>query len=236
MRGIVQEIYIQNFKTGDKLLELNAGTGTDALFLAGQGIHVLATDISENMVSKIREKVKMQGSVNTIQTMVCSFENINQIKQDGFDGVISNFGGLNCINNFDKLRDDLSSKIKQGGKFIAVVMNKICPWEIFYYSIKFDFKNVFRRFKKEGIDVALENELIRTYYFTPAQFTGFFKKQFKTKKIYTLGLFTPPPFLIGIYRRFKPLIKLLMKKDELLKSIFPFNRLGDHFIVILEKI
>lgn len=235
MRGIVQEIYLQNFKAGDKLLELNAGTGTDALFLAGHGIHVLATDISENMINTIENKVKMQNAENMVEARPCSFDKIEQIKESGFDGAMSNFGGLNCINKFDKLEDDLSSKIKQGGKFIAVVMNKTCPWEIFYYSLCFDFKNVFRRSKEEGIEAALDNELVRTYYFTPAQFGGFFSRQFKVKKIYTLGLFTPPPFLIGIYRRFKPLVKLFMKTDELLKGIFPFNRLGDHFIIIFEK-
>lgn len=235
MREIVHGIYLQNFNSGDKLLELNAGTGTDALFLAEHEIHVLATDISENMISAINEKVKIQNAEKYVSAKLCPFDKIGEIKENNFDGVVSNFGGLNCINNFDKLRDDLSKKIKQGGKLIAVVMNRTCPWEIFYYLIRFNFKNVFRRSKKEGIDAALGNGLVRTYYFTPSKFALFFKKQFNVRKIYTLGLFTPPPFLIGIYRRFKPLVKLLMKLDELLKGVFPFNRFGDHFIIIFEK-
>jgi methylase of polypeptide subunit release factors len=46
MRGLVRDIYLRNFKRGDRLLELNAGTGADAVFLAGRGIEVFATDIS----------------------------------------------------------------------------------------------------------------------------------------------------------------------------------------------
>jgi ubiquinone/menaquinone biosynthesis C-methylase UbiE len=235
MRRIVHEIYLKNFNAGNKLLELNAGTGTDALFLAGHEIHVLATDLSENMIDAIREKVKKQRAEKFASAKLCPFDEIGKIEENNFDGVISNFGGLNCINEFDKLRDDLSKKIKQGRKFIAVVMNRTCPWEIFYYSTRFDFNNVFRRSKEEGINAPLGNKHVRTYYFTPAQFAGFFEKQFKVKKIYALGLFTPPPFLIGIYRRFKSFVKLLMRADELLKGVFPFNRLGDHFIIILEK-
>jgi ubiquinone/menaquinone biosynthesis C-methylase UbiE len=235
MRGIVQGIYLENFKSGDKLLELNAGTGTDALFLAEHEIHVLATDISENMIGTIREKIKKQNAEKYVSGKLCPFDEIGEIEENNFDGVVSNLGGLNCINEFDKLSNDLSSKIKQGGKFIAVVMNRYCPWEIFYYLIRFDFKNVFRRLKKDGIDATLGNGLVRTYYFTPSQFTRFFKRKFKVRKIYTLGLHTPPPFLIGIYRRFKLLVKLLMKTDELLKGVFPFSRFGDHFIIILEK-
>jgi len=235
MRVVVQKIYLKNFKTGDRLLELNAGTGTDALYLAEHGIYVLATDISENMIGTIREKVRRKNAGKFVSAKLCPFDKIGTIEESNFDGIISNFGGLNCIHEFEKLTDGLSAKIKKGGKFIAVVMNKYCPWEIFYYSAKFDFKNVFRRSKKEGIDAALGNELIRTYYFTPAQFAGYFQKHFKVRKIYTLGLFTPPPFLIGIYRRFRPIVKLFMKTDQLLNDIFPFNRAGDHFIIILEK-
>ena len=236
MRKIVHWIYLSHFKAGDELLELNAGTGTDALFLAAQGIKVLAADISDKMVEIIKEKVQKHNAEKLIEAKVCSFDEINSIKKNNFDGVVSNFGGLNCINDFSKLSNDISAKLKSGGKFIAVVMNRFCPWEIFYYSVRFDFKNVFRRLKKEGIDAALGNELVKTYYFTPAQFAGYFKKQFKVKKIYTLGLFTPPPFLIGIYNRFKPLVKLFMKTDDVLKGVFPFSRAGDHFIIIMEKI
>jgi ubiquinone/menaquinone biosynthesis C-methylase UbiE len=240
MRGTVHKIYLQNFRAGDKLLELNAGTGTDALLLAEHGIKVLATDISDKMIDIIKEKVIRTGrskqAENIIGTEVYGFNDIDKIGKNNFDGVISNFGGLNCINDFSKLRDDLSANIKQGGKFIAVVMNRTCPWEIFYYAARFDFKNVFRRAKEGGIDAALGNENVRTYYFTPSQFAEFFKNQFKVKRIYTLGLFTPPPFLIGVYRKLKPLVKLFMKTDEVVKGVFPFNRIGDHFIIIMEKI
>ena len=236
MRGIVHKVYSDNFKEGNELLELNAGTGIDALFLASHEMRVFATDISDKMIEIIKEKVKRQKAENLIDAKLCSFEEINSIRKNNFDGVISNFGGLNCINDFKKLSEDLSSKIKQGGKFIAVVMNRMCPWEILYYAIRFDFKNVFRRAKEEGIEAALGNELVKTYYFTPAQFGGFFEKQFRVKRIYTLGLFTPPPFLIGIYRRLTPIVKIFMKIDELLKGVFPFNRIGDHFIIIMEKI
>lgn len=236
MRGIVHEIYLNNFKPGNNLLELNAGTGTDALFLAANGIKVFATDISDKMIELIKAKVKMQKAESMIETKVCSFEEINQVWNDDFDGVISNFGGLNCINEFPKLPEDLSAKLKSGGKFIAVVMNSFCPWEIFYYAVRFDFAKVFRRTKGKGIDASLGNEKVKTYYFTPGQFAGFFEKQFKVKKIYSLGLFTPPPFLIGIYNRFKNLVKLFMNIDGLLKEVFPFNRIGDHFIIIMEKI
>ena len=236
MRGLVHEIYLKNFKGGDELLELNAGTGIDALFLAEKEIKVFATDISDKMIGIIKGKVRGQRADRFIEAKICSFDEINSIEKNNFDGVISNFGGLNCINEFGKLSNDLSVKLKSGGKFIAVVMNSTCPWEILYYSLHFDFENVFRRLKGRGIDAALGNETVKTYYFTPSQFADFFKPQFRVKKIYTLGLLTPPPFLIGFYKRFKLLVELFMLIDKGLMQIFPFNRIGDHFVIVFEKI
>lgn len=245
MRGIVHKIYLQNFKSEDNLLELNCGTGEDAIFLAGSGRKVFATDISEKMIEILNAKCRMQKAEGSIISKVASFDEINTIEQNNFDGVISNFGGLNCINEFDKLSKDLSVKLKSKGLFIAVVMSTVCPWEIFYYMVKLDFKNAFRRFKKEGIQAKLNSccrelatgmgEKVLTFYFSPKVFAKQFSQWFSVEKIYSLGYFTPPPFMIGLYRRFKPIVKLFMKLDEALMKYFPFNRFGDHFIIVMKK-
>jgi len=92
MRGLVHDIYLMNFKAGDELLELNAGTGIDALFLAEKGIKVFATDISDKMIGIVKEKVKKQEAEKFIKAKVCSFNEIDSIEKNNFDGVISNFG------------------------------------------------------------------------------------------------------------------------------------------------
>ena len=45
-RDAVWSMAIRTFKCGDRILELNCGTGEDALFLAHHGITVLACDAS----------------------------------------------------------------------------------------------------------------------------------------------------------------------------------------------
>jgi hypothetical protein len=47
-----------------------------------------------------------------IEAHVCPFDKIG-IETANFDGVISNFGGLNCINDFGMLGIDLNHKLKQ---------------------------------------------------------------------------------------------------------------------------
>ncbi|MBK8550881.1 MAG: methyltransferase domain-containing protein [Ignavibacteria bacterium] len=165
MRNTVYEIYLSNFSKGDKLLELNAGTGIDAVYLASKGIKVLATDISNEMIGKLESKIERNNLQEMIRTENISFNELDNISENSFDGAISNFGGLNCINDFNILSDSLAGKIKPGGKFIAAVMNSFCPWEIFYYMLKLDPGNAFRRFHKEGIDANLSEFKIKSFIF-----------------------------------------------------------------------
>jgi ubiquinone/menaquinone biosynthesis C-methylase UbiE len=239
MRSVVHDVYLKYLKKGDRILELNAGTGVDAIFLAEHGMNITATDISEEMIRTLMSNAKStagrQMSKGLITAQVKSFDEIKSVGESGFDAVVSNFGGLNCINHFTKLSAELAEKLKPNGLFIAVVMNRIVPWEIFYYLLKLKPGEAFRRFGKDGIMAELNGGKVLTYYFTPGDFSKKFSDNFVTEKVYTLGCLTPPPYLIGIYHRLKPLVKIWMKLDEIIKGIFPFNRLGDHFIIVLRK-
>ncbi|MBK8550882.1 MAG: hypothetical protein IPL53_07385 [Ignavibacteria bacterium] len=55
------------------------------------------------------------------------------------------------------------------------------------------------------------------------------------EKVYSLGLFTPSPYMYGIYDKAKPLVKFLMKIDDISNKHFPFNRAGDHFVIVLKR-
>ncbi len=234
MRGLVHRVYLRYIPAGSNILELNAGTGVDAVFLADNGYSVMATDISDVMISEIQAKIKSEKA-KKIEARTLSFNEIDTIPDNNFDAVVSNFGGLNCINDFNKLSGDLSAKLKPNGLFIAVVMNKICPWEIFYYIVTLKFSEAFRRFRKKGIMADLNGEKVITYYFTPGEFTAAFSRNFTKVKLFSLGMKTPPPYLLGIYNRLRPIVKLWMKLDEIFMALPIINKLGDHFIIVMKK-
>lgn len=235
MRKLVHGVYLKYIPAGGKILELNAGTGIDAVFLAEKGYSVYATDISDEMINEIKAKIKKQKTKISIKTEVLSFDEISAITENNFDAVVSNFGGLNCINDFSKLSGDIASKLKPNGLLIAVVMNKLCLWEIFYYTLSLKLGEAFRRFRKNGIMAELNGEKVLTYYFTAGEFAAAFSRNFSKVKLYSLGLKTPPPYLLGIYNRLKPIVKLWMKLDELLMALPVFNQMGDHFIIVMRK-
>ncbi len=235
MRSLVHGVYQKYILKGSSILELNAGTGVDAVFLADKGYKVLATDISDVMINEIQEKVKKQKTKISIEAEALSFDEISTIAEKDFDAVVSNFGGLNCINEFSKLSGDLAAKLKPNGLFIAVVMNKLCPWEIFYYIVTLRFGEAFRRFRRNGIMADLNGEKVLTYYFTPGEFAAAFSRNFTKVKLFSLGLKTPPPYLLGIYNRLRPLVKLWMKLDEIFMGLPILNQMGDHFIIVMKK-
>ncbi len=234
MRRAVHRIYLQHLPPKARVLELNAGTGVDAVFLAENGMSVFATDISDKMIEILQSKGKSEKA-KKIEAKALAFDEIHTIPDSGFDAVVSNFGGLNCINDFSRLSDDLAAKLKPGGMFIAVVMNKLCPWEMFYYCLRLNFSEAFRRFKKEGIMAELNGEKVLTYYFTPGEFAAAFSRNFTKVKLYTLALNTPPPYLVGIYNRLRPIVKLWMAIDDLFMPLPVFNRFGDHFVLVMKK-
>src|ERR1700722_5659106 len=57
MRARVRLQIEKHIRPGDKIMELNAGTGLDAVFLAQKGFQVHATDLSDGMVGAIRSKI-----------------------------------------------------------------------------------------------------------------------------------------------------------------------------------
>src|ERR1700722_6109350 len=57
-RNAVWKVLTETFSQNDNILELNCGTGEDAIFLAGSGISVLACDASRQMIVRAKERLR----------------------------------------------------------------------------------------------------------------------------------------------------------------------------------
>ncbi len=60
-RDVVWSVLTQIFRSGDHILELNCGTGEDALFLARNGISVTACDASEQMIQIASNRLRTEA-------------------------------------------------------------------------------------------------------------------------------------------------------------------------------
>ena len=117
---------LQSYHRPLHILEINCGTGEDALALAKLGHHVTAMDSSEQMIRAARQKLTASApEKNSPLFITCSFNSIaDHSFNEPFDLVISNFGGLNCADEKEitRLSKTLSDIITTEGKLFLVVL------------------------------------------------------------------------------------------------------------------
>src|SRR5665213_3366057 len=142
---------------GSHILELNSGTGEDAIWLAEKGHRVHATDLSTGMQEVLRNKVALKGLENAISTECCSFTRLDTLENKGpYDLIFSNFAGLNCTGELSGVLKGFDGLLNPGGLVVLVVMPKFCLWETLLL-FRGKFRTAFRRpFSRKGAAARVE--------------------------------------------------------------------------------
>ncbi len=216
------------------ILELNCGTGEDACYLAEKGHIITATDESFEMINIVNEKISKRKLNGKLFTKQLGFEQIDDLfKEKNIDLVFSNFGGLNCIcpDKLKKLSQDIKKVIKDDGKFVAVVMSKLCLWEIFYYSFKLNYSEAFRRRGSQPKNVRMNKSLIDTWYYSPKEFVKIFDDNFIPEIIKPVGIILPPPYSKNYFDNKISLLNFFEKIESLFSSVSFFAKYSDHFLI-----
>ncbi|MDB5273964.1 MAG: SAM-dependent methyltransferase [Chitinophagaceae bacterium] len=233
MRKRVRGHVLAQLKPGDRILELNAGTGLDALFFVQQGYTVYATDLSDGMVKQIQQKITEKNLSPKLSVKQCSYTQLQTLQSEKFDYVFSNFGGLNCIPDLRAVTQQLPALLNPGARITFVIMPPVCFWEI-GKVFKGKWKEAFRRFKKKGSMAHLEGEYFPTFYFSPADVLRAFGNDYKKISLEGLATFSPPPHADRFPMKHPRMYRLLTKLDEQLASIPPFRSWADHFILTVQ--
>ena len=235
-REVVWNYLNKNFTSPLNILEINCGTGEDALFLSKQGHIVLATDISDQMIEVALQKQHVAGNGIKPIFQVCGFNDLNTIEKK-FDLVFSNFGGLNCISpeQLSRLSLTLAGLLNTNGRLVAVTMPPICIWELFYFALKLRFNKALRRWNKKPALVSVGGVLVSTWYFTPRQFANQLKREFKTVKQVPVGIAIPPPFMEPLLIRFPRLQNILVRLEKRLGKLSFLANVSDHFLTDMKK-
>ncbi len=216
-----------------KILELNAGTGIDALHFAQQGHHVHAIDIAAGMIDQIKKKIEENSIQGSLTCQRLSFEDLDQIAENNADHIFSNFGGLNCCSDLSKVTKHFPRVLKPTGFATLVIMPPVCLWELISV-FKGNFKHALRRFQPNGVMAHLEGEYFKTYYFSRASIEQALGEQFKLVACEGLAALGPQPHR-GDFPSSHPFIyRSLMTADKAVRHYFPFNRWADHLILTFQ--
>lgn len=217
---------------GGQLLELNAGTGLDASELAARGFRVHATDLSPGMVAEIRAKIDRYDFGGRLTAQQVSFTDLEQVEGGPFDGVVSNSGGLNCIDDLTTVTRDLPRVLKPGGRVTFVIMPRVCPWELALF-LK-DARVATRRLRPGGVMAHVEGVTFRTFYFSAAETERAFGPDFRRVRLEGLSVLTPTADNKTFAVNHPSLYKRLVTLDDRLSHRRFFSGLGDFFILTME--
>ena len=212
-----------------KILELNAGTGIDALRLVRAGHHVHAIDVSEGMIAQIKSKIQKNHVHDTLTCQLLSYTDLDKIKDQKFNNVFSNFGGLNCVEDLTLVARHLPPLLNNGAFVTLVIMPPYCAWEL--GGILTGSPSALRRLKKNGIKAHLEGEYFQTYYHSLRKIRKSLGPDFSMVKVEGLAALSPPPHRADIPEKRPQLYSALRRIDKLFRDAFPFDRCADHLIV-----
>jgi ubiquinone/menaquinone biosynthesis C-methylase UbiE len=226
--------HILSLDPGKRMLEINFGSGEDACYFASRGFSVHATDISEGMLRVLAEKA---GNIHSgISFELCSYTSLDRLMDKGpFDAVYSNFGGLNCTRDIGKVLGHFPSLIKPGGTVTLVVISPFCFWELMLV-FRGRFRTALRRlFSSKGRRAFVEGKEFRCWYHWPGAIRKEMKKDFDFIGMEGLCTLVPPSYMEGFADRHPGLFRWLSRKENSLKSRWPWKAMGDYYIISFRR-
>src|SRR5258706_1697088 len=218
-RKRVREHVQQYLKPGSTILELNAGTGDDAIFFAQQGHMIHATDISEMMQYMLKEKVKLHDLKGHVSYELRSFTDLKNLFNRGpYDAIFSNFAGLNCTNELPKVLQSFNPLLRPGGIVTLVILPKFCLWE-FMLLFKGKFRTAFRRFAgNKGTNAHIEGEYFRCWYYNPSFVNRYLQDSFNLLSIEGLCTVVPPSYMEKFAEKHPRMYSYLQKSEDKWKN------------------
>lgn len=235
-RDRVRTHVLKLLEPGSSILELNSGTGEDALFFARHSYKIHATDISVGMQAELKRKIGLSGLENQVSTEICSYTQLYNLKNAGpYDHIFSNFAGLNCTNELDKVLASFSDLLKPGGTVTLVILPKFCLWETLLV-FKGKFGTAFRRFfSGNGAKAHIEGVYFKCWYYNPSFIIKRLKDKFDLVGLEGLCTMVPPSYIEGFAEKRPRTYQFLKNKEDRLKAAWPWKYIGDYYIVSLKK-
>ncbi len=144
-----------------------------------------------------------------------------------FDGVLSNFGAVNCVPDLRMLVSDVALCLRPGARLVWVVMGRHVPWEWAWFLSRGEWSKAWRRLAKGG--VSWRGLTIR--YPTPGEVAGLLRPHFSIERIAPLGVALPPSYAGEWLARRPRLSKALTDLEYRAQSRSALARVADHYIV-----
>jgi len=232
VRDRVRNECLRHMTAGERVLELNAGSGIDSVFFAEQGFPVLATDQAPGMIQQLQGKQRVDLP---LEVKALSYHDLPQLSGRTFAHVFSNFGGLNCTAHLDEVLRDAHQLLEPGGHMHLVIMPHVCLWEL-AWILKGRPRQALRRFRSGGTDARLEGVHFDCHYYDPKEVLAMLPEGYAVRALVGLSVFYPPPHMQAKAERWPRVVRWLEGLEDRLARRRPFRGWGDHYLLIVQRL
>ena len=232
LRDLVWLRLDESLASCDRVLDLGCGTGEDALRLARRGTRVVGIDASARMVHLARQKAVAAGCAAQMDFHCVAMENLSTVHEgESFDGVLSNFGAVNCVRDLRALIADVAARLVPAGKLLWVVMGRHVPWEWFWYGLRGESRRALRRLRR-----SVDWRGLTVCYPTPAEMRQLLSPTFAISRVSPLGFALPPSYAGPWLERSSRVLALLRGMEAAVQDCSPLAALSDHYIIEAERL
>lgn len=222
------------FRPGDRILELNCGTGIDAVFLGSRGIHVLACDISPRMVELAQDLSEKAAISTPPEFRVLATEHLATLTERPFDGAFSNFSGLNCVADLSPVAKDLGKLLKPGARFLTCMIGRFVPIEIAWFLAHGNPERAFQRLRESRSNFG-ETEQLAIHRPSVSEIARQMQPAFRLLRWKGIGITVPPSYAESFASRFPKLMQRLAKIDNRIGHLPLFRGMADCVLLEFER-
>ena len=235
-REIVWSNLERTFQPGQHILELNCGTGLDAVFLARLGVRVLACDLSPRMIDLALEFSARERLPHPPEFRVLPTERLSVLESEGpFDGAFSNFSGLNCVEDLTQVGRSLSRLLRPKSRFVLCMMGRFVPLEMLWFLAHRKPRRAFQRLREPQTSYASTSGLV-VYRPTVDDIVKQMKPAFRLVRWKGIGIVVPPSYAEHVAVRFPRLIHRLAKLDRHIGPLPVFRNMADCVLLEFERL
>lgn len=239
-RAAVHRELDRAFRPGQRILEINCGTGVDAIYLARRGVRVIACDSSPRMIEVASRRAAGARIEPRPDFLVLPTERIATLMEtegrERFDGAFSNFAGLNCVADLSPVAHGLATLLKPEAKLLLCVFGRLCAWEMLWYLTHGKPRKAFRRLDPNGDRVPLaEGPGVHVHYPAVRTLVRLFAPHFQLKQWEGMGVAVPPSYLESVSCRFPTVFGALRQIDRWAGPCPVLRLLADHVLMTFER-